>query len=157
MKSHIAHTALGIIVCSMLLGIAQTARAQGQGQAHACTISGVAGNYGYTSGGTIVSPPVGPFTAVGRVTLTDSGTFSGAQTTSIAGNFFEETLQGPFTVNSDCTGSATVYVYHGSTLSRTTELHLVWDHDEKEMRAIFLAPGTAITLAARKMSYDDED
>ena len=151
MKRYIAHTALGIILCSMLLGIAQTAQAQ------ACTMSDVAGKYGYTSGGTIVSPPVGPFTAVGRVTLTDSGTFSGAQTTSIAGNFFEETLQGPFTVNFDCTGGATVYVYHGSTLARTTELHLVWDHDEKEMRAIFLAPGTAITLAARKMSYDDED
>ena len=151
MKRYIAHTALGIILCSMLLGIAQTAQAQ------ACTMSDVAGKYGYTSGGTIVSPPVGPFTAVGHVTLTAAGTFSGAQTTSIAGNFFEETLQGPFTVNSDCTGSATVYVYHGSTLVRTTGLRLVWDHDEKEMRAIFLAPGTAITLAARKMSYADEE
>ena len=30
-------------------------------------------------------------------------------------------------------------------------------YDEKEVRAIFLAPGTAITLAARKMSYNDED
>lgn len=153
MKRHIAHTALGIILCSMLLGIAQTAQAH----AHACTMSDVAGTYGYTSGGTIVSPPVGPFTAVGRITLTDSGTISGAQTTSIAGNFFEETVEGSFTVNSDCTGSMTAYVYHGSTLVRTTGLHLVWDHDEKEVRAIFLAPGTAITLAARKISYDDED
>jgi len=155
MKRHIAHTALGIILCSTLLAIAQTAQANSN--ANACTTSDVAGQYGYTSGGTIVSPPVGPFTAVGHVTLTDSGTFSGAQTTSIAGNFFEETVQGTFTVNSDCTGSATVYVYHGSTLVRTTELHLVWDHDENEMRAIFLSPGTAITLAARKMSYDGED
>ena len=151
MKRHIAHAALGIILCSTLLGIAQTA------QANACTLSDVAGKYGYTSGGTIVSPPVGPFTAVGHVTLAAAGTFSGVQTTSIAGNFFEETVQGSFTVNSDCTGNATVYVYHGSTLARTTELHLVWDHDENEMRAIFLAPGTAITLAARKMSYDGED
>ena len=84
MKQHIAHTALGIILCSMLLGIAQAAQAQ------ACTMSDVAGKYGYTSGGTIVSPPVGPFTAVGHVTLTAAGTFSGAQTTSIAGNFFED-------------------------------------------------------------------
>jgi hypothetical protein len=151
MKRHIAHTALGIILCSTLLGIAQTA------QANACTLSDVAGKYGYTSGGTIVSPPVGPFTAVGHVTLTDSGTFSGAQTTSIAGNFFEETVQGTYTVNPDCTGGAIVNVYHGPTLARTTGLHLVWDHDEKEFRAIFLSPGTAITLAARKISYDDED
>jgi len=153
MKRHIAHTALGIILCSVLLGIAQTAQAD----AHACTMSDVAGKYGYTSGGTIVSPPVGPFTAVGRVTLTSSGTFRGAQTTSIAGNFFDETLTGTYTVDFDCTGSATVFVYHGTTLARTTVLHLVWDHDENEMRAIFLAPGTAITLAARKMSYDGED
>ena len=153
MKRYIAHTALGIILCSMLLGIAQAA----QSRAHACTISDVAGSYGYTSGGTIVSPPVGPFTAVGSVTLTNSGTFTGAQTTSIAGNFFDETLTGTYTVDSDCTGSATVFVYHGTTLARTTVLHLVWDHNENEMRAIFLAPGTAITLAARKMSYDGED
>ena len=86
MKRHIAHTALGIILCSTLLGIAQTAQANSNGNANACTVSDVAGKYGYTSGGTIVSPPVGPFTAVGRVTLTASGTFSGAQTTSIAGN-----------------------------------------------------------------------
>jgi len=151
MNRHIAHTALGIALCSMLLGVAQAA------QPPRCTVSGVAGDYGYRSSGTIVSPPVGPFVAVGRVTLTGSATFSGSQTTSIAGNFYEETVQGTYTVNSDCTGSATVYVYHGSTLARTTELHLVWDHDENEMRAIFLAPGTAITLAARKMSYDGED
>ncbi len=152
MKPHIGHTALGIILCSMLLGIAQLAQAHG----HACTMSDVAGKYGYTSGGTIVTPPVGPFTAVGHVTLTNSGTFSGAQTTSIAGSFFDETVEGPFTVNPDCTGSATVYVYRGSTLVRTTLLNLVWDHDANEMRAIYLAAGTAITLAARKMSYDDD-
>jgi len=153
MKRHVAHTAPGIILCSMFLGIAQTAQAQG----HGCTMSDVAGTYGYTSSGTIVSPPVGLFTAVGRFTLTDSGTFSGAQTTSIAGNFFEETVQGPFTLNSDCTGSATVHVYRGSTLVRTTELHLLWDPDENEMRAIFLAAGNPITFAARKMPDDDDD
>lgn len=157
MKRHSTQTALGIILCSMLLGIAQTAQADGHANGQACTMADVAGAYGYTSVGTIVSPAVGPFTAVGLITLTASGTISGAQTTSIAGNFFEETVQGTFTVNSDCTGSMTANVYHGSTLVRTTGLHLVWDHDAKEVRAIFLSPGTAITLAARKISYDDED
>src|SRR5215468_12725190 len=73
--------------------------------AHQCTVSDAAGRYGYTNSGTIVTPPVGPFTAVGHVTLNETGTFSGAQTTSIAGNRFEETIQGTFTVNPDCTGS----------------------------------------------------
>jgi len=95
--------------------------------AHECTVSDAAGRYGYTNSGTIVTPPVGPFTAVGHVTLGETGTFSGAQTTSIAGNHFEETIQGTFTVNPNCTGSATVYVYHGTTLARTSLINIVWD------------------------------
>ena len=78
---------------------------------------------------------------------------SGEQTTSIAGNFFPETLSGVFTVNPDCTGTATVYVYHGTTLARTTGLNLVWDDNQKEIRVIFLSAGTAITVNARKMFH----
>jgi len=36
------------------------------------------------------------------------------------GDLFDETIQGTFTVNADCTGSATVHVFHGSTLARTS-------------------------------------
>ena len=152
MNRHIARTTLGITLCSMLLGVAQAAP-----QAGGCSTSDVAGLWGYTSTGTIVSPSVGSFVAVGRVTLTVSGTFSGAQTTSVAGSFFEETVQGTYTVNSDCTGGAIVYVYHGTTLARTTGLHLVWDDHAQEMRAIFLTSGTAITLVGRKISRDEEE
>ena len=151
MNRHIAHIALTVALCSMFLGVALASQAQ-----PGCTLSGVAGEYGYTSSGTIAAPPVGPFGTVGRVTLTDSGTFSGAQTTSIAGNIFEETVQGTYTVNSDCTGAAIVYIYHGPTLARTTELRLVWDEDEQEMRAIPTSD-TAISLAARKELPDEED
>jgi hypothetical protein len=121
-------------------------------QAHECTLADAAGKYGYTSSGTIVTPAVGPFTAVGHTTLTESGTFSGAQTTSIAGNLVEEALQGTYTVNADCTGSSTVYVYHGATLARTSHLYIVWDSHQSEARAIFLTPGTAINILFRKMS-----
>ena len=150
MNRLIAHTALGFALCSTLFGVAQAVQPPG------CTAAGVAGEYGYTSSGTIAAPPVESFTAVGRVTLTDSGTFSGAQTTSIAGNFFEESVQGTYTVNSDCTGAAIVYVYHGPTLARTTGLRLVWDNQEQEMRAI-LTSSTAITFAGRKVLPDEED
>ena len=151
MNRHIAHTALAIALCSIFLGVAQASQPQA-----ACSLSGVAGEYGYTSSGTIAAPPVGPFGAAGRVTLTDSGTFSGEQTTSMGGNVFEETVQGTYTVNSDCTGAAIVYVYHGPTPVRTTELHLVWDKDEQAMHAIPTS-GTAITLAGRKVLPDEED
>src|SRR5215468_945237 len=122
--------------------------------AHECTVSDAAGRYGYTNSGTIVTPPVGPFTAVGHVTLNETGTFSGAQTTSIAGNLFEETIQGTFTVNPDCTGSATVYVYHGTTLARTSLIKIVWDNHQNEFRAILLTAGTNVNLEARKKADD---
>jgi len=138
-----------IIIGSALLLIAQVAKA------HECTLSDVAGRYGYTSTGSIVTPPVGPFTAVGHVTFGESGTLSGAQTTSVAGNIVEETIQGTFIVKSDCTGSATVLVYHGTTLARSSKINLVWDIRQREARAIFLTPGTNISIAARQMTVDD--
>ncbi len=141
-------TTLGITLGCALLGLAQAA------WSHECTLADAAGRYGYTSSGTIVTPPVGPFTAVGHVTFTESGTMTGAQTTSVAGNLVDETFQGTYTVNADCTGAATVYVYHGTTLARTSHINLVWDNHQNEARAIFLNPGTNITITARKMSDD---
>jgi hypothetical protein len=149
MKSAPIRGYLGTVLSCALLCVAQVV------QAHECTASDAAGKYGYTSSGTIVSPPIGPFTAVGSVTFTESGTFSGSQTTSVAGNLVDETIQGTYTVNPDCTGTATVYVYHGSTLARTSKINLVWDMRLSEARAIFLTPGTNITIQARKMSEED--
>ena len=79
------------------------------------------------------------------------------QTTSVAGNSFDETISGTYTVNSDCTGTAVVNVYHGPTLARTTNLNLVWDDNQKEALAIFLTPGTAITIIAEKMFREEEE
>jgi hypothetical protein len=138
-----------LVLGCLLLGSVQAL------QAHQCTLSDAAGKYGYTSSGTIVSPAIGPFTAVGHVTLTETGTFDGAQTTSVAGNLVAETVQGTFTVNPDCTGAATVYVYHGSTLARTSYINIVWDLNQSELRAIFLTPGTNITIAGRKVAAED--
>jgi len=120
-------------------------------QAHECSLRGVAGTYGYTSTGSIVTPISGPFATLGRVTFTDGGTFTGTQTTSIAGTLVAETVQGTFTVNPDCTGSASVSVFHAGVLARTTQLDLLWDDQEEEVRAIFLTPGTAITISGRRV------
>jgi len=151
MKRTMVRTTVGIICFLALAGMATTATS------HSCSLASVAGEYGYTSNGTIVSPPVGPFATVGHVTFTASGTFSGAQTTSIAGNFFDETVSGSYTVNPDCTGTAVVNVYHGTTLARTTNLSLVWDDNRSEIRAIFLTPGTVITIRAKKVFSEEED
>ncbi len=148
MKRKMARTTLGIIFFATLVALAPAV------QAHGCSMSDVAGNYGYTSSGTIVTPPVGVFATVGHVTFSPTGTLSGAQTTSIAGNFFDETVSGTYTVNSDCTGTATVNIYHGTTLARTTSLNLVWDDNQKEARVIFLTAGTVVTINARKMFHE---
>jgi hypothetical protein len=149
MNSTRAAIALKVILSFALVGVAQIA------QSHDCTLSGVAGHYGYTSTGSIVNPPVGLFTAVGHVTFTATGTFAGGQTTSIAGNLVDEIVQGTYTINPDCTGAATVYVYHGATLARTSHINLVWDRGQSEARAIFLNPGTNISIEARKMNAED--
>ena len=135
----------------VLAGLSQAANA------HECSLAGVAGPYGYTSTGSIVTPAVGPFAAAGSVILTRNGTFSGEQTTTIAGNPVAETFNGTYTVNGDCTGSATAYVYHGTTLARTTVFNVVWDDDQKEYRAVFLTAGTVITMTGRKMFPRNDD
>jgi len=149
MQLTFAQISARLLLCFAALGFAQLALA------HECTLSDAAGRYGYTSSGSIVSPPVGPFTAVGHVTFTESGAFSGAQTTSIAGNLVEETIEGTFTVNPDCTGSMSASVFHGTTLVRASKLSVVWDIRQNEARAIFLTPGTNISILARKMAEED--
>ena len=144
MKRTMVRTTVGIICFLALAGMPTTATA------HSCSLASVAREYGYTSNGTIVSPPVGPFATVGHVTFTGSGTFSGAQTTSIAGNFFDETVSGTYPVNHDCTGTATISVYHGGVLARTTNLNVVYVNEQRELRATFLTAGTALTVNGRK-------
>src|SRR5262245_55472403 len=92
---------LALLSCSALVALAQPAQAKPQ-----CTMSNVAGDYGYTSTGSVVSPPVGPFAAVGRVTITGAGTFTGEQTTNVGGNVADETITGTYAVDPDCTGTA---------------------------------------------------
>jgi hypothetical protein len=148
MNHTVAGSTLRILLASTALGLAS------QALAHECSLSNVAGKYGHTSTGTIVSPAIGPFTAVGHVEFTETGTMSGAQTTSIAGNLVDETFQGTYSVNANCTGTSTVYVYHGATLARVSHINLVWDDHQNEARAIFLNPGTSISIQARRISDD---
>jgi uncharacterized protein YcfJ len=146
MKHRYSGSILRVLMASTVVGLGSYA------QAHECSLSSVSGKYGHTSTGTIVTPAIGPFTAVGHTTWTDTGTMSGAQTTSVAGNLVDETLQGTYAVNADCTGTATVYVYHGTTVARVSHLYLVWDDHQQEVRAIFQSPGTNISIQARRIS-----
>ncbi len=144
------HSALfGAIFLAALAGIAPAA------QARSCSLQGVSGRYGYTTTGTI--PTLGAVAALGHVTLDASGNLTGAQTASFNGAIVPETLSGTYTVNADCTGTATVNVFHGGVLARTTNLNVIFDDNERELRAIFMTPGTVLTVQGKRLFPDEED
>src|SRR5712691_11871219 len=105
--------------------------------ARSCSLTGVAGNYGFTLTGVVILPtgPV-PIAAVGRVTVTAAGTTSGTESRSVGGGFADETFTGTYTVNPDCTGTATLQFYESGQLVRTSELSLVFDNNEREIRMV---------------------
>jgi hypothetical protein len=139
----------GAIFVAALAGIAPAA------QARSCSLQGVSGRYGYTTTGTI--PTLGAVAALGHVTLDAIGNLTGAQTASFNGAIVPETLSGTYTVNVDCTGTATVNVFHGGVLARTTNLNLIFDDNERELRAIFATAGTVLTVQGKRLFSDDED
>ena len=149
MKRSLTRTLLGLTLLTVLFGFAPEA------QARSCKVSGVAGTYGYTTAWTI--PTLGALAAVGLITLDASGNLTGAQTTSFNGAIVQETLSGTYTVNADCTGTATVNVYHSGVLVRTTSIDVVFDNDQRDLRAIFLTSGTVLTVSGKKTFHDDED
>ena len=106
--------------------------------AHAkeCSAAGVAGGYGFTITGTLVLPTPVPLAAVGKASFNANGGFSGTEARSVGGGFANETLKGTFTVNSDCTGTLTAEVFESGQLVRTSVFSIVFDNDEKEIRAV---------------------
>jgi hypothetical protein len=81
------------------------------------------------------------------------------------GDIADETFTGTATVNPDCTGTDTIQVFESGVLVRTTILHLVYDDDGREARAVFtslvLPDGTSlptiITIEARKLFWRERD
>jgi len=119
-----------------------------------CSAESIAGKWGYTYTGTIVG--LGPVASVGSFSLDAKGALKGSQTRSFTGDVATETLWGSVTVNADCTGTATINVYLDGALERTSTLSLVFDHDQKELRAIFtsLVPGpvpSVITIDGKRI------
>ena len=103
-----------------------------------CSLGSVAGNWAYTYTGTIFTNagPL-PAAAVGHFKLDRSGNINGGQTFTLAGQTEAEDISGTLTVNSDCTGTATVQVFVNAQLQRTTALAVVFDNNANHTRAIF--------------------
>lgn len=151
MQRSTSHKFLKVFLLTVLIGAPSLA----QGRTRSCSLGGVAGGYGYTTSGTIST--LGPVAAVGHISLDEDGNLIGAQTASFNGAIVQETLSGTYSVNADCTGTATVNVYHSGVLARTTNLAVVWDNHQRDLRAIFLTAGTVLTINGRKIFGEEDD
>jgi hypothetical protein len=151
---------LAMILTPLLLSAAPSAHGA------QCSLANSAGKYGFTLTGIVVLPtgPV-PIAAVGRAALDAAGNASGTESRSVGGGFADETFTGTYSVNSDCTGTATLRFYESGQLVRTSILSLVFDNNEREFRMVqksLQLPNGAflpvvITVEARKINVEDED
>lgn len=107
-------------------------------QACDCSNALLKGSYGYTGTGALLAAYVGPtdagpFAEVGRQTFDGKGHTEASATLSANGDISQVTVEGTYTVKSDCTGTMTLnIVQFGSTV----DLNIVIDEDGNEIRAI---------------------
>lgn len=109
-----------------------------------CNASTIKGAYGFALNG-LVSPSFSgqpqqidqfvPLAAAGTFSFDGQGTSSRSFTLSFGGDTFPGSDSGPYTVNSDCTASAT---YSDGTW------HMVIIGHGKEIKAMNTAPGTVV-------------
>jgi hypothetical protein len=106
-------------------------------QAATCSAATVKGDWALTLSGSLLLPtgPV-PVAAVVKATLNLDGTVKGGEARNVGGQYADETLSGTFTVNADCTGSATVNFFEDEQLVRTSTLTMIFDDNSKEVRMV---------------------
>ncbi len=124
----------------LLLALSSGSPAQDQGDTRVerCSNVAAAGEWGLTTTGTVFLPTGAVQVAiVGRFTLDADGNLSGTQTRSLNGTISRETFTGTINVNPDCTGTATIDVFHSGVLNRTATLDLVFLDNLRGFRAVF--------------------
>jgi hypothetical protein len=125
MKRNISRITLAMIFLTTLyVGLAPSAHAQdGLG----CSNGTVAGKWGFSlTGALLLSTGAVPGGAVGTLTVDPAGNISGTEARSIGGGFANETITGKWTVNSDCTGTASFQVYASGVLVRKTVFSFIF-------------------------------
>jgi hypothetical protein len=112
----------------------------GAPHARACDCSDalLKGSFGYTGSGALLAAYVGPtdagpFAEVGRQTFDGKGHTTATATLSANGDISQVTVEGTYTVKSDCTGTMTLNV---APFGSVVDLNIVIDEDGKEIRAI---------------------
>lgn len=132
MKHKSTSTAFAVLSCIALLACLVP-----PAQAANCSTATVAGSWGATLTGTLILPtgPV-PVGAVLRATIDVEGNFAGTEARSVGGGYAEETFTGRWTVNADCTGSATASFFQDGQLARVSVLAVVFDENSKQFRMV---------------------
>lgn len=103
-----------------------------------CSLASAAGNFGGNLNGTLILPtgPV-PVAAVVRITADSTGTLSFTEARNVGGSFANETATGTWTVNPDCTGTATFQVFdEKGRFVRSSTLSSVLDDHMRELRFV---------------------
>jgi hypothetical protein len=113
-----------------------------------CSERRVSGDWGFTVTGHRVG--VGDVAAVGAFNLTASGVISGRQTTSLAGNVAPETFNGVYTLQDDCTGTATINIV-SPIAPRVAHFALVVTDKMETIMIIFTDQGTISTAEAKRI------
>lgn len=127
---------------ALAMNTAATAKAQGE---VGCSNATAAGGWGFTTAGKVylANGPV-PVVVVGGFKLDAAGNLGGTQTRSLNGLPVDrETIAGTILVNADCTGTATISVFHSGVLNRTATLDLVFVENLRGVRGVFTSATTA--------------
>lgn len=141
---HLSRVAVAVVAMVALAAILLAQRNVAQANDDGCNASTVKGVYGIATAGLVSTTfagdpqPIGefvPLSAVGTFSFDGRGTTSRALTVSFGGAIFPVTDSGPYTVNADCSLSAT---YSDGTWSMTIVGR------GKEIKAMNTAPGTAV-------------
>ena len=112
-----------------------------------CSLAGAAGQYGFSDSGMVLG--IGPRVAVASLIFDTAGNISGPVTANLNGTVSQTTLAGRYTVNPDCTGTASFSEFDqmGHVIITAT-VAFVWDDDMKQLHFIFtsakLANGTTL-------------
>jgi hypothetical protein len=64
------------------------------------------------------------------------GNITGTEARNVGGGYADETLTGNWTVNPDCTGTATASIYQSGQLVRVSVLSIVFDENSREVRMV---------------------
>jgi len=109
-----------------------------QAEASHCSTAAAAGKWAYTYTGTIFTQngPL-PAASVGHFSQDAAGNLTGSQTRSVAGGSGVEDISGTVSVNTDCTGTATISVFVNGQLQRTAVLAIAFDSNMNHGRGIF--------------------